>query len=355
MSLKSQKSYISKPAFTIVELIIVVVVIGILAVITLVTYSGIAKKAAVASMVSDLSNASRMIKMYQIEYDSFPASIDCSTNPSVNSICIKNSSGNTYAFYNPDNTPLNQSFCLGIKNGTNRYYISNNSQAQLGTCLGVIDGLVAYYPFDNNALDFSGNSNNGVAGSGASIASSNINSGYLFKSTSGAVTVPNSSSLNFGTNSFTISYWAFHNDYAYPKTFGAIKKSNPSAYAAGGIGWDFGHGYKSTGIDACINDGTNLVRSTLVFNAGSQPPDLLNKWVYMTYVINRDTDRILSYINGTKQTFELDISSVTGSIDNTSSLTISTMYGWYVDGLMDEVRIYNRALTSNEINTLYGM
>ncbi len=57
------------------------------------------------------------------------------------------------------------------------------------------------------------------------------------------------------------------------------------------------------------------------------------------------------YINGIQQT------SYTGSINSTpilSALVFASVSGHRLNGSIDEVRIYNRALTTGEISTLYA-
>src|SRR5680860_458789 len=91
----------SNPGFTIVELLVVIVVIGILAAITIVSYSGISQKATVVSLISDLDNASKQLKLYQVEYSSFPTTLtsNCPTAPiNDTKYCLKPSSGNTYTY-----------------------------------------------------------------------------------------------------------------------------------------------------------------------------------------------------------------------------------------------------------------
>lgn len=161
----------------------------------------------------------------------------------------------------------------------------------------------------------------------------------------------NTTSLNL--NSFTISFWAYYHDYTYPKTFGAIKKSSPNCYAAGGIGWDFGHTYSASGVDVCLADGTHTIRRTLILNAGSRPPDLLNKWAHITYVVDRSLNKITAYVNGVKQTDEVDVSSVTGSISNPIGMTLGGLYGWTTDGSLSGLKVYNRPLSATEIKSLY--
>ena len=72
------------------------------------------------------------------------------------------------------------------------------------------DCLVAYFPFNGNANDESGNSNNGIV-NGATLTTDrfgNTNSAYSFDGIGNNISVPNSTSFNFqATNIFTLSYW----------------------------------------------------------------------------------------------------------------------------------------------------
>jgi len=90
--------------FTIVELLVVIVVIGILAAITVVSYTGISQKAIVAMLQSDLGNSAQKLKLYRVEHDAYPATLDGSncTKDSTGAVdtnyCLKPSSGNTFAY-----------------------------------------------------------------------------------------------------------------------------------------------------------------------------------------------------------------------------------------------------------------
>lgn len=155
------------------------------------------------------------------------------------------------------------------------------------------------------------------------------------------------------TESLSLIFWVKHRDYTYPKTFGAITKSSPSCYQDGGIGWDFGHGYKITGVDVCVNDGSHKVRDTLDFDIGSRPAGLLNTWVQLAYVIDRDANRVYAYVNGVKQEDEVDISIVTGSIRVNTDIILGALYGWYIDGNVKSLKIYNHALSASDIQLIY--
>ena len=75
--------------FTIVELIVTIVVIAILATIIVLTYIGIQQKAIVTSINLDLTSAARLLKLYQVDNDSFPTDVNSCPTPTTGKICLK--------------------------------------------------------------------------------------------------------------------------------------------------------------------------------------------------------------------------------------------------------------------------
>ena len=164
----------------------------------------------------------------------------------------------------------------------------------------------------------------------------------------------NSSSLNFGTSSFTIEMWGKYRDFTYPKAWFMIKKS-AVCYSAGNPGWDVGHGYSANGISICYSDGVNTIGNAFMsFDSDSKPSVLLNQWTNLFIVFDKSSNRIKAYVNGKKQAGEIDISGVTGPVDNSSPLSIGTMYGWLTDGYIDQTRLYGQALSSFDIKNNYA-
>lgn len=92
----------NKNAFTIVELLVVIVVIGILAAITIVSYSGISNKAIATGLQNDLDSNSKILKMYNVEYGSYPNALDdenCPLSPEKDSkYCLKSTNGTTLQY-----------------------------------------------------------------------------------------------------------------------------------------------------------------------------------------------------------------------------------------------------------------
>jgi prepilin-type N-terminal cleavage/methylation domain-containing protein len=128
-SLVSNKNV--KQGFTIVELLVVIVVIGILAAITIVSYTGISNKATVASLQSDLTNASKLLKMYYVDYGVYPViptGANCPTYPTVNDkYCLKSSNGNSFTYLPNTGTTGSSVFTLSATNNTTTYTTTNNS------------------------------------------------------------------------------------------------------------------------------------------------------------------------------------------------------------------------------------
>jgi uncharacterized protein (TIGR02145 family)/prepilin-type N-terminal cleavage/methylation domain-containing protein len=128
----------NQSAFTIVELLVVIVVIGILAAITIVAYTGISQKATASSLQSDLSNGSKKLKMYQVEYGSYPETMTstddnvtyCPT-PEDTKYCIKPTPGNTFD-YNSDSPYSTFTLDATNTNSNTTYNIADNTMPALG-------------------------------------------------------------------------------------------------------------------------------------------------------------------------------------------------------------------------------
>ncbi|MFA5894378.1 MAG: LamG-like jellyroll fold domain-containing protein [Candidatus Shapirobacteria bacterium] len=167
------------------------------------------------------------------------------------------------------------------------------------------------------------------------------------------VTVYDNSLLDFDTGNFTVQMWGNYRDFTYPKTWFMAYKSG-TCYSAGHPGWDIGHGYNANGINICYSDGTNLVtNASITFDNGYKPTDLKNKWAMLSVVFDKTNNRVKFYVNGVKQSNEYDISSVTGSVNNSSSLIFGTMYGWNTDAKIDETKVFSYARTANQIKQDY--
>jgi hypothetical protein len=204
------------------------------------------------------------------------------------------------------------------------------------------NGLVAYYPFNGNVNDASGNGHHGQ-NYGANLIMdrfNNSNKAYSFNGINSYIMVPHSSSLQ-PTNGLTLSAWVKFN--SLNNTCSILGKGSDAS-----IGW-YSLRYESAGrtLDFQINfsDYIGGPRKTVSINTTLQ----INVWYNVIGTFNGNSMKI--YLNGQFSNL-LPISSTLGS--NSEALQIgSSVEGYFLNGALDDIRIYNRALNDAEVLQLY--
>jgi len=217
-------------------------------------------------------------------------------------------------------------------------------------------GLKAQYTFTGNASDSSGNGLNGSMNSGLAQVVSPGASGQgsaLGLTPGGYVDLGNPASLDFGTGDWTIAAWF------KTSMIGTGDENKGTIVGKGGDGTG-GHRY------ALILSETNEGRVTLVcddnatkIQAHSNTPVNDDQWHFA--VGQRQGTDISIYIDGQLEATETadstyDLSGTSqhnayiGAITNNGSGTIYKMF----NGSIDEVVIYGRALSAEEILWLAG-
>jgi hypothetical protein len=206
------------------------------------------------------------------------------------------------------------------------------------------NGLVGYFPFNGNANDESINSNNGTV-NGATLISDrfgNPNNAYYFSSINCSTYINANVNTSSITSSVTISFWMFKQGNGCQNTriwefCPGPAGSVPSAIEA--------YWYNNTiaGIDHVTSNGSfvgTVTSSTLN----------LNQWYNVVYTNDGSTAKI--YLNG--NLVNNYVSS--GNPIIASNLTIGRMGHASYDafnGKIDDFGIWNRALTQEEITSLY--
>ncbi len=210
------------------------------------------------------------------------------------------------------------------------------------------NGLVGWWPFNGNANDESGNGNNGTV-NGAIITSDrlgNTNSAYNFNGVNNSITVPDNSSNDINGD-FTIAAWINCNP-GYGSGTGSINNQIVNKWGAGGSGLaSFQLCISPTGVPKVyVNDGstTSGVISNLIIP--------INSWHYLITKLSGQTLKL--YIDG----FQVD--SINNSVVPQSSV-YNLNFGQeefgnisFFNGKLDDIGIWNRALTQQEITDLYN-
>jgi hypothetical protein len=206
----------------------------------------------------------------------------------------------------------------------------------------VTAGLIAYYPFDETsgttAADASGNGHTGSLMGGATWATGHRAGAVSLNGNNGYVGLP--SGILSTTSNFTIATW--------------IKLNNISTWARI---FDFGTGtttYMFLTVES--GNGMRLAMTTNGFNNEQRidgPTLSAGAWQHVAVTVSGSVGTL--YMNGAK------VATSSGMTLNGSSLGVTTQT-WlgrsefgndpYIDGLLDDFRIYNRALSSAEMQTI---
>ena len=94
-------------------------------------------------------------------------------------------------------------------------------------------------------------------------------------------------------------------------------------------GWDIGHGIFDNGTRVYNRDNLNDSADEVInHNDGFRNSRLLKKWTHYVVLFNRFNGTIFLYINDQKQNQFIDISAITGVINNDQPLHFGYVYGW---------------------------
>lgn len=201
--------------------------------------------------------------------------------------------------------------------------------------------LQGFYPFNGNALDESGNSRDGEV-HGAVLSSDRFNvdsSAYSFDGISNYIALPSS----FDYPERTISLWF---------KAGAMKETSERLYYSDNPALH----YSSTTIDLQYDalSGITRLRFACGGSVGNSIYDTiqLNTWYHA--VITIDTNIVRAYVNG--QLLDtakyVDHPAIDG--DTNAFLGVNrTRQQYFFNGLIDDVRIYNKVLSQRDILFLY--
>jgi len=203
------------------------------------------------------------------------------------------------------------------------------------------NGLITYYPLDGDANDDSGNGHHGIV-NGATLTVDrfdNENSAYSFDGEDDYIAV-NKSIITPDLAGFSIAAWiksnGQQNTFAVPLSQGA----------AGYQGIAFQYGWPNPSDFICIAGPKSGDWRALQFNT-----DLETDLDWHFYTATYDGTTFISYKDSQKQ-FQENSSLDLGSSDFTIGQD-SENSDRFFNGSIDEVRIYNYALTDNEIINLY--
>jgi len=227
--------------------------------------------------------------------------------------------------------------------------------ATLGETAPGLEGLVLYFPLNegpgNTVKDLSGEGNNGKIEGGANWVDGKIGKALEFDGVSGYVAAPDSKSLDF-TEAITVELWVRPNaGWANDNWYCLIRKGNIGPEA---LGVDRPNFFL---IQTHPQDGSNQIE--LAYSHASNNNDWVPSgsaldvgvWYHIAGVVNPSGGEMLIYING-----ELDAEkAIPDEPLEPDDNEVWIANGWaFFNGVIDEVAVYNRALTVEEIKQDMG-
>lgn len=217
------------------------------------------------------------------------------------------------------------------------------------SAIGAEEGLIAHWDFNEGdgliLHDKSGNKNNAHI-YGAEWVKGIEGCGLKFDGEDDyVIAFPAETSLDMGTDDFTAGVWFYREGNLSQNV--CLSKLGYNAKNCVYWGYNFFGGLSVWGDE---NSGTNHMRLE---------KDIPEKeWVFMAATINRANNSLRYYENGVPSPQNpIDISAVDGSIDTLFDFSIGHFsyagVEYYTKGIVDEVKIYKRALTAEEIKAHY--
>ena len=232
------------------------------------------------------------------------------------------------------------------------------------------DGLVAYYPFNGNANDASGNNYHGVVNGATSSTDfkGEINSAYSFDGDDDYITT--STILDNVFENFTFSVWVkpqATEDISWTEgsiVFASSQYKQPVIHPTHGQSY----GDESNSAGAGLYVGTNglivvehshdYVRNALIFETS------LSSWNHITVVYKSNKPELYlngsfvkSFTAGNRTVFASLGDDITDRANYSKSGFGSGFYPHLVQnfsGMIDEIIVWNRALSQNEIGNMYS-
>ena len=225
------------------------------------------------------------------------------------------------------------------------------------TCVTAPAGLVSCWPADFNAKDIVGD-NDGTLEGGATVATGLAGQAFSFDGVDGFVNVPDSTSLDAITTGITVDAWINPQDGVLDQIiFGRRDPcvSEGFTIAIGGAGGD-----------AVFIVSVRTTDGTSAFESESRVIQL-DQWQHIAATADIDTGQVRAYVNGDPVSL-MNIAGpdiISGPLFNVNNLFIGRRQrivesceadeasaGHYA-GLIDEVKLFSRALDATEIKTLF--
>jgi hypothetical protein len=215
-------------------------------------------------------------------------------------------------------------------------------------------GLVGHWTFNaedvsgTTVRDVSGHGNDGTLLNGPSLVSSPLGAAVQFDGVDDYVEIPDSVSLR--VTSMTVVSWVRFPaapSAGWRMIFEHARNTTNWIAMVKSINGDWWHWRWQNGGSGSSND------------VGTSRPFTVGTWVHLAFSIDLTVvpNKVQAYIDGVLDTELIGVADLPAAAAGVSTIGRSAINGGgeYLPGLIDEVRVYDHALTSAEVNRLYNL
>jgi hypothetical protein len=254
-----------------------------------------------------------------------------------------------------------ETFSVEIVDVPNRYYVADQNVIIINIQNNALtDGLIGEFLFNGNADDTSPEFSNHAIVHGATLTSDrkgNINSAYIFDGINDYIEIPHTSLFNFSNHQdFSISLWLLANTTQNDMTGGGNEII--TKWDNGTSGYPFSmryiNGMSNPGLagsfQASRYNSSTCADQPLVFT----PVFALDMYRHVVYTKNGLSLKI--YVDNVLTNEFNDFGENECSTTNSHSISVGTRGNgiYFFTGKIDDIRFYNRALTTENITALFN-
>jgi hypothetical protein len=263
---------------------------------------------------------------YQWYFNGTPLSTATKSTLVLNGVSLSQAGAYTVAVSNRVGSATSRNAILVVRGG--------------GSCTPPATDLVSWWRGEGNAYDGAGG-NSGTLQGGATFAVGMVGQAFNFNPASGTVIVPDASSLRL-TNQLTIEAWI--NTRGTSTDYGIVSK-------VGGTGGDNGYQFVLSG-NTLVGQFNSPGQGWPSARIASGAVITTGVWYHVAWTYDQSAMRL--YCNGLP--VATNIIGAQAIAASSSNLRISgdDNNHIYFDGLIDEVSVYNRALSAAEIAAIYN-
>lgn len=224
-------------------------------------------------------------------------------------------------------------------------------------CIEAPDGLVGWWTGDQDATDIRGGNHGQLLGSAVAGSPGLVVGAFEFDGIDDYVEIADDDALDFGVGDFSVDMWVKTDDDSGVKVL-LDKRSEPatgdvqgySAYIIGGVlGFQLADG---NGTSLCstapTSSCTNFDSSTFIADG---------EWHFIAVTVDRDSTTGLKFYVDGALVASADATLRANSLDNGHPLRIgsrSSTEAGLLQGSIDEIELFNRILTDEEVLALYN-